>query len=99
MGGYFILFPIFLFFQDILTLSWTPGQACDFRDNPGQSRTYHMYALDISVRPGPEVIKLSFILNSVVHEIYPANKYQNTNNFNIFSVQPSKHEIYLANKY
>ena len=32
------------------------------------------------VQPGPEVIKLVFMLNSAEHEICPANKYQIANN-------------------
>ena len=31
-------------------------------------------------RPGPEVIKLFFMLNSAEHEIFSANKYENANN-------------------
>ena len=49
-----------------------------------------MYVADLinkmliwNVNPGPEVIKLFFLLNPAAHEIYPAHKYLNTNNFNI----------------
>ena len=37
--------------------------------------------------PGPEVLKLFFILISIEHEIFSANKYLNANNcwhFNIY---------------
>ena len=30
--------------------------------------------------PGPEVIKLFFMLNTVGHETFSANKYENANN-------------------
>ena len=38
-------------------------------------------------RPGPEIIKLFFMLNSTEHEIFPAHKCENANNcwhFNIY---------------
>ena len=38
---------------------------------------------------GPEIIKLLFILNSAEHEMYPANKYQSADNFDIFPAEQS----------
>ena len=41
--------------------------------------------LSFMSRPGPEVIKLFFMLNSVEHEILNAHKYKNIKNFGLFS--------------
>ena len=38
-------------------------------------------------KPGPEVIKLFFMLNSAEHELLNAHKYENIKNFSIFQAQ------------
>ena len=39
------------------------------------------------LRPGPEVIKLFFMLNSAEHEILNAHKYENIKKFSTFQAQ------------
>ena len=41
------------------------------------------YIHPLKNQPGPEVI-IFFMLNSAEHEIYPAHKCLNVNNFNIY---------------
>ena len=49
--------------------------------------------------PGPEVIKLFFILNSVKHEYKPDNIHKKTRILTFFFLNRVEHEIYSANKY
>ena len=42
-----------------------------------------------NTEPGPEVIKLFFMLNSAEHELLNAHKYENIKNFSIFQAQIS----------
>ena len=51
------------------------------------------------IQPGPEVIKLFFMLNSAVHEICPAIKSQITNSCKCFLANITEHENFSANKY
>ena len=44
-----------------------------------------MYAGNMEI-PGPEDIKLFFMLNSAEHEIFFANKYENANNSRRFHI-------------
>ena len=43
----------------------------------------------MQMRLGPRGHKTFAFLNSVEHEIYPADKYKNNNNFNIFPAKQS----------
>ena len=52
----------------------------------------------ITSGPGPEVIKLFFVLNSVEHEILNAHKHKNIKKFRLFKAQLSL-ECYFSRSY
>ena len=56
-------------------------------DNLHRNRNSPNKMSHASGKSGPRGYKAFFILNSVEHEIYPANKYQNINYFNIFPAE------------
>ena len=50
----------------------------------------HYYKRTENQTPGPEVIKLFFMLNSFEHEILNAHKYKNIKKFSCFKIQISR---------
>ena len=48
------------------------------------TKFYHLISVHDNLKPGPEVVKLFFMLNSVEHEILNAHKYKNMKKFGIF---------------
>ena len=56
------------------------------------------HCLQNAIKPGPEVIKLFFVLNSTEHEILNAHKYKNIKKFGLFNAQLSL-ECYFFRSY
>ena len=56
-----------------------------------------MKKLDLE-RPGSEIIKKKFMLNSAEHEIFSAHKYKNFKKFSIFQAKTSIDHYFFCSK-